>query len=147
MTPSRTIRGNGSPGLRASRFVPVERAQIWKSSSDATWYVTCQCAMPDSGCGRENFKRHLDIFLQLNPLPVFGKFVSSSLNLERRVVVPAVRMKQRGKHGRIALFPRRLVAFHELLDIHAMSIYSDPSAARRPRSTSMPMSRARPTTK
>jgi len=45
-TPSRTIRGNAAPGFRATRLVPVDRAQIWKSSSEATWYVTCQWAMP-----------------------------------------------------------------------------------------------------
>lgn len=35
-TPSRIMRGNGSPGLCATRFVPVERAQTWNSSSEAT---------------------------------------------------------------------------------------------------------------
>jgi len=35
--PSRTIRGSGSPAFRATRFVPVDLAQIWKSSSEATW--------------------------------------------------------------------------------------------------------------
>ncbi len=35
--PSSTIRGSGSPAFRATRFVPVDWAQIRKSSSDATW--------------------------------------------------------------------------------------------------------------
>jgi hypothetical protein len=35
-TPSSTMRGSGSPGFRATRFVPVDLAQTWKSSSDAT---------------------------------------------------------------------------------------------------------------
>ncbi len=36
-TPSSTIRGSGSPGLRATRLVPVDCAQIRNSSSEATW--------------------------------------------------------------------------------------------------------------
>src|SRR6185369_12136617 len=47
--PSSTIRGSGSPALRATRFVPVDAAQILNNSSEATWYVTCQCAMPLPG--------------------------------------------------------------------------------------------------
>lgn len=35
-TPSSTILGSGSPGLRATRLVPVDCAQIWNSSSEAT---------------------------------------------------------------------------------------------------------------
>jgi hypothetical protein len=45
-TPSRIIRGSGAPGFRATKFVPVDLAQIRKSSSEATWYVVCQCARP-----------------------------------------------------------------------------------------------------
>jgi cytochrome c2 len=36
-TPSSTMRGSGSPGWRGGSAVPVERAQIANSSSDATW--------------------------------------------------------------------------------------------------------------
>lgn len=35
-TPSSTILGNGSPGLRETRLVPVDFAQTWNNSSDAT---------------------------------------------------------------------------------------------------------------
>ena len=35
--PSRIIRGNGSPDFLATRFVPADLAQIWNSSSEATW--------------------------------------------------------------------------------------------------------------
>ena len=35
--PSRTMHGRGAPGSRAMRWVPLDLAQIWKSSSDATW--------------------------------------------------------------------------------------------------------------
>ena len=36
-TPSSTIRGSGSPALRATRLVPVDCAQMRNSSSEATW--------------------------------------------------------------------------------------------------------------
>ena len=35
-----------APGLRATRLVPVDAAQIRNNSSEATRYVTCQRAMP-----------------------------------------------------------------------------------------------------
>ena len=60
------------------------------------------------------------------------ELLGAALNLERGVVVPPARLEKRGEHRGIALFPRDLVALHELGDVQGGPIWLA-SALRRMR--------------
>ena len=70
----------------------------------------------------QDVEADFDIFLELHALPVLNELLGAALDLERRVVVLDIWVKERCKHCRIALLPRILVPLHELFDVHDLDL-------------------------
>src|SRR5436190_17178665 len=88
----------------------------------------------DTACGsrRQHFVGNSHVLLKLHATPVFGQLLMTALNGEGRVVVLAVGSEETAKHGFVPLFPGRLVAVHELVDVHSASPESWPHVRRVP---------------